>query len=115
MSIKKSAPDDKVSFRKSLLHLIVFQFKLLADALRDFLLSPISVVAFILDVIIRPKASKSFTYKLMKAGQRTDRTINLFNEYDKAGNYTLDDSASSIEALVQEKIKEHRDKRNQES
>ena len=50
-------PEDstaKVTGNQALRHLVVFQLKLAADALRDLLLSPISVVVFVLDAIRKP-------------------------------------------------------------
>ena len=109
MSLKNVPDEARLPIRKSLRHLIVFQFKLLADALRDLILSPISVMAFLFDAIFRPRLSNSLTLRLMKMGRYSDRVINLFNEYSKAGIYTLDDSVSKVEKVVQEKMEQRKE------
>ncbi|MBX2847318.1 MAG: hypothetical protein KTR16_03280 [Acidiferrobacterales bacterium] len=103
MSLKNLSGDEPLPIGKSLRHLIVFQFKLLADAGRDLLLSPLSVIVFITDAVFRPKVSNSLTVRLMKMGRYSDRIINLFNEYSKSGVYTFDDGVSEIEDIVQKK------------
>ncbi len=75
----KSAP----GFKTSLKRLIIFQFKLAADALRDFLLSPISILMFILDMILRPDGASYFD-RLMSVGRKSDHLINLFEEHSQA-------------------------------
>jgi len=102
----------RVPIKMSLRHLIVFQFKLLTDAMRDLMFSPLSIAAFIADAFLRPSAEKSLTFRLMSAGRYSDRVINLFNEYSKTGNYTLDDSVSNFETILNKKIEERRENRS---
>lgn len=103
MSLKNVSSEERLPIGKSLRHLIVFQFKLLADAARDLLLSPLSVITFIIDAIFRPKLSNSLTLRLMRMGRYSDRIINLFNEYSKTGIYTFDDGVSEFEKIIQKK------------
>jgi hypothetical protein len=94
-----------VAFR----HLLAFQFKLAMDALRDFALSPLSIAAFVMDAILRPPEGKSLYQRLMKLGRRSDRVINLFDEYTDSGYYTVDETLSEVEqALWREFQKERR-------
>jgi len=79
-AMDKSSPE----FKKSLIRLIIFQFKLAADALRDFLLSPISILMFILDMILRPEG-ESYYNRLMSLGRKSDHLINLFEEHSNSG------------------------------
>jgi hypothetical protein len=67
------------SIGTSLRRLIVFQIKLAADAVRDLLLSPLSILMFILDVLFRPE--NSFYDWLMRLGRRSDQIINLFEQH----------------------------------
>lgn len=66
--------------------LLIFQFKLGADALRDLLMSPVSFLMFLLDLILRPPQEQSYHEQLMKFGRQTDRWINLFGEYSEEQN-----------------------------
>ena len=50
--------------------LIVFQVKLFADGLRDVLLSPLSFVAAIADVITGKQGPESNFYSLLRAGKK---------------------------------------------
>jgi len=103
MSLKNVSGDARLPIGKSLQHLVVFQFKLLADAARDFVFSPLSIVAFIIDAVFRPRLSKSLTLRLMMMGRHSDRIINLFNAYNETDIYTPDDDISEIEKIKQHK------------
>lgn len=68
--------------------LLIFQLKLGADALRDLLMSPVSILMFLLDLILRPPQEQSYHEQLMTFGRKTDRWINLFEDYseEQTGN-----------------------------
>jgi len=91
---------DKVTLLRAVRRLFWFQLKLALDALRDLLFSPVSFVAFFLDVLFRPERSRSFTHRLMALGRRSDRLINLFEEYSDAGDYTVDRTFAEVESAV---------------
>ncbi len=96
-------PDDskaEVTLPKAVQHLLVFQVKLVSDALRDLLLSPISLIVFALDVVRKPTLENSIYLKLMLLGRRSDRLINLFDEHKDAGHFTVDQALEELESLV---------------
>lgn len=66
---------------KSLRCLVIFQLKLAADAIRDLVMSPVSIVMFILDLILAPAEKDSHYQQLLQFGRKTDRWINLFEEH----------------------------------
>lgn len=68
----------KVQFWTALRHLLRFQLKLALDAIRDVVMSPISIICFLLDVVLRPDEADSFHRKMILLGRKTDRRINLF-------------------------------------
>ena len=90
----------KVTSSQALRHLVIFQLKLAADALRDLLLSPISVVVFVLDAIRKPALEDSLYLRLMLLGRQSDRVINLFDEHKDAGHYTVDEAVEELESIV---------------
>ena len=90
----------RVTGNQALRHLLVFQLKLAADALRDLLLSPISVVVFILDAIRKPALEDSLYLRLMLLGRESDRMINLFDEHKDAGHFTVDQAVEELEIMV---------------
>lgn len=66
-------------FRWNLIRdLLVFQVKLAADALRDLFLSPMALVAALIDLSRANQAKESLFYQLLRVGRRSDHWINLF-------------------------------------
>ncbi len=90
----------EVTTGQALRHLLIFQAKLLADALRDLVLSPVSVVVFIIDAMRKPALEDSLYLKLMLVGRRSDQVINLFDEHKDAGHFTVDQAIEELEQLV---------------
>jgi hypothetical protein len=91
---------EQVSSGQALRHLMVFQLKLAVDAVRDLIMSPVSVVVFIIDVVRKPTLEDSLYLRLMLAGRRSDRTINLFDEHRDAGHFTVDEAVEELERRV---------------
>ncbi|MFT7130565.1 MAG: hypothetical protein ACI89U_002689 [Gammaproteobacteria bacterium] len=60
---------------------IIFQLKLGLDAGRDLLLSPISILCLIVDLIRGETTKKSYFRRLMALGLKTDHWINLFGSH----------------------------------
>lgn len=98
----------EVTTAQALRHLLVFQVKLLADAFRDLLMSPVSVLVFILDTLRKPKLEDSLYLRLMLLGRQSDRIINLFDEHKDAGHFTVDQAIEELEAMV-ESLRERQD------
>ena len=90
----------QVTTSRALRHLIVFQMKLGADALRDLFMSPISVIVFVIDAIRKPTLEDSLYLRLMLLGRKSDRIINLFDEHKDAGHFTVDQAVEEFEELV---------------
>jgi hypothetical protein len=90
----------RVSTAAAFRHLVIFQLKLAADALRDFLLSPLSILAFGLDVLRKPHVENSLYLRLMLLGRRSDRMINLFDDHSDSGEFTIDRAVDELEELL---------------
>ena len=90
----------EVTNSQALRHLLIFQVKLGADALRDLLMSPVSVLVFVVDVIRKPTLEDSLYLRLMLLGRKSDRAINLFDEHKDAGHFTVDQAVEELEELV---------------
>lgn len=56
----------------------IFQLKLLLDALRDFVMSPVSLVAAAIDLLGRGRDTGENFRRVLELGRTTDRWINLF-------------------------------------
>ena len=93
--------DDKtMTGLAALRRLFWFQVKLALDALRDLVFSPLSILAFLADALLRPHREKSYTHALMRLGRHSDRVINLFEEYTDCGEYTVDKTLADVETAV---------------
>ena len=62
--------------------LIVFQFKLALDGLRDLLLSPISIITALYGLFFGGDKPGEYFYALLHWGHKTDRWISLFSASD---------------------------------
>lgn len=104
----KTPTDSKASVTRSqaLMHLVVFQLKLAADAARDLFLSPISVLVFFVDAIRQPKIEDSLYLRLMLLGRKSDEMINLFDQHKDAGHFTVDEAIEELADLAA-KVREH--------
>ena len=90
----------QVTTSRALRHLLVFQVKLGADALRDLLMSPVSVLIFVVDAIRKPALEDSLYLRLMLLGRKSDPLINLFDEHKDAGHFTVDQAIEELEVLA---------------
>lgn len=76
---------------------IVFQIKLYVDAFRDLLLSALSLGAFIIDLLQQNNGPDSYFEKVLKFGRSTERSINLFNQFD-----AQERGAPSVDSVIEE-------------
>ncbi len=83
--------------------LVVFQIKLAIDALRDIVMSPVSIVAGLLDLILEGDRPRHL-YRVLLLGRQTERWINLFGDADRAETPTLatgdGDPSDSLDTIV---------------
>jgi hypothetical protein len=84
--------------------LAVFQLKLGLDALRDLVLSPISLIAGIVDLFASGEQAGKHFYSVLVAGRRTEAWINLFGELDRVaprGEAADGAERASVDAIVE--------------
>lgn len=63
---------------------IVFQFKLFVDGLRDLLISPVSLLAALVDLLVPGDDGGRRFYAVVRYGRRTEEWINLFGAAEPA-------------------------------
>jgi hypothetical protein len=83
--------------------LAVFQLKLGLDALRDLLLSPVSLIAGLVDLVFGGGQGARHFYAVLAAGRRTEAWINLFGELDRSaprGEAAGGAERASVDAIV---------------
>ena len=90
---------------------LLFQGKLLIDGLRDLLLSPVSIVAALVDLVVPGDDKGRRFYSVVRFGRRTEAWINLFGAADR---HDPDADAKGIDAIVDELEKAIRDPRRRE-
>ncbi|MEQ8783475.1 MAG: hypothetical protein RIE06_27750 [Roseibium album] len=71
---------------------IVFQFKLAFDGLRDVLLSPVSIVAGIMGLVAGGDDPHQYFRRVMRLGRRSEAWINLFGAHRHGTSDALVDS-----------------------
>lgn len=82
-------------------HVVVFQFKLAMDGLRDVLLSPVSIIAALAGILTSSTDPARYFNQLLKMGHRSDKWINLFNTHNDDGESpTSDDFVRKAESIV---------------
>lgn len=86
--------------------LLVFQVKLALDAMRDILLSPVSLICTVVDVVEKNQAADSYFEKLMAFGRNTEKRINLFEQHGNE-NATVDSVVAQVEDVL---ISEYKNK-----
>ncbi len=85
---------------------LVFQFKLYLDALRDLLLSVLSLFAFVLDALLNLSGPDSLFERVLAFGRRTEKTINLFNQHDDdIDPHSVDSILQDVERRAGETLK----------
>ena len=98
-------PHDRWAFFRDVM---VFQLKLLLDNIRDFALQPISLVAAIIDLIVRGKREGTCFYKVLEWGAHSERVIDVYSALERRGfsdarlnhNYTVDSLISKVEGVI---------------
>ena len=93
------APDNRQASRLHLMwDVLVFQFKLAADGLRDVLLSPLSILAAIMGLVAGGDDPYRYFRELLRLGRRSEIWINLFGYRKHQG--TSDDLIAPIKDRV---------------
>ena len=77
---------------------IVFQFKLAADGLRDLLLSPLSIIAAVMGLVAGGDDPRQYFRRLLRLGRRSEVWINLFGRH--RGHGTSDEMVDSLRERV---------------
>lgn len=85
---------------------LLFQGKLLIDGLRDLLLSPVSIVAALIDLVVPGDDKGRRFYAVVRFGRRTERWINLFSAADRHDPEIppsgIDAAVDALEAVVRD-------------
>jgi len=86
--------------------LLIFQVKLYVDALRDLLMSPVSIVVVIIDLVQDKKGDEALFESLLRFGRKTEKFINLFNQHDVQAE-DIEDIESIIDKVEDSVLKKN--------
>ena len=98
-------PHDRWAFFRDV---VVFQIKLLLDNVHDFALQPISLVAAIIDVVVKGNREGTCFYKVLEWGAHSERIIDVYSALERRGvsegrlnqNHTVDAVISKLEQAI---------------
>src|SRR4030095_1462902 len=85
---------------------LVFEFKMLLDNVRDLALMPISLVAALIDLIFKGKRQGSLFYQVLRWGAHSEEVINVYSAiqaYESPRinpNYTVDAVIAQLEGVL---------------
>ncbi len=82
---------------------LVFQFKLAFDGLRDLLLSPLSIIAAVMGLLAGGDDPYRYFRRLLRFGRRSELWINLFGHRRRGG--TSDDVVEPLRERVFEEAR----------
>jgi hypothetical protein len=93
---------------KFLRDVLVFQLKMFLDNVRDFALMPVSLVAALIDLLIRGEREGALFYKVLRWGAHSEAVIDVYSaiEHHDAGdfkvsrNYTVDGVIARLEGVL---------------
>jgi hypothetical protein len=93
---------------KFLRDVVVFQIKMLLDNVRDFALMPVSLVAALIDVVVRGEREGALFYRVLRWGSHSEEVINVYSaiEHHEKGdfrvsrNYTVDGVIARLEGVL---------------
>ena len=91
-------PDVHTSRLQLVWEVLLFQFKLAFDGLRDLLLSPVSIATAVLGLIAGGDDPRRYFRRLLVLGRRSERWINLFGHHGRPG--TSDELVESLRERV---------------
>ena len=83
---------------------LVFQFKLALDGLRDVLLSPISLGAAILGIATSRDEPEKYFNRLLEFGRASDKWINLFDAHTEEEGPSSDTLVRHAETMVKAEL-----------
>jgi hypothetical protein len=106
-SLSTPPPESSGERWRFLRDVIVFQFKLLLDNLRDFALVPISLVAALIDMVYKGEREGALFYKVLRWGAHSEEVIDVYSaiKHHSPGfkvnpAYTVDAVIARLEGVV---------------
>ena len=105
----RTDPDDRWKFVRDV---AVFQLKLLLDNVRDLVLMPISLVAALIDFVLRGEREGSRFYKVLRWGAHSEEMIDVYSaikdhepgDFKVNPGYTVDGVIARLEGVLKREV-----------
>jgi len=104
--VAEPADGTHLSRLQMLTDVLVFEFKLVADGLRDLLLSPLALIAAAMGLISGGDRPDQYFRKVLRFGRRTETWINLFGRHRGPG--TADHLVDPLRTKVIDEVQANR-------
>lgn len=79
---------------------LAFQLKVLLDALRDLVLSPLSLLAALVDLLFAGSRKPALFYAVMRLGERSEHWIDLWSAGARSDAGAAEDPAMNVDGLL---------------
>ena len=109
LQIRGAQPDDRWKFMRDV---VVFQLKMLLDNLRDIVLMPVSLVAALIDLVLRGDREGARFYRVLRWGRHSERVIDVYSAieahppdtFEIGEAYTVDGVIARLEGVVSREV-----------
>jgi hypothetical protein len=110
MNLPPSTPPraDRNDRWKFLRDVLAFQLKMLLDNVRDFALMPISLVAALIDLVVRGEREGALFYRVLRWGSHSEEVIDVYSaiahhekgDFKVSRDYTVDGVIARLEGAL---------------
>jgi hypothetical protein len=90
------SPNPDPTVRSLARDLVFFQLKLLVDTLRDFILSPVSIAAALIDLMLSKFQPPRYFHAVLRLGERSEEWIDLWS----AGRTSRHGHGANVDSLL---------------
>ena len=111
---RKADSDERWRFVRDVM---VFQLKLFLDNVRDLVLMPVSLVAALIDLLLRGQREGERFYKVLRWGSHSEEVIDVYSaikhhepgDFKISPGYTVDGVIARLEGVLRARSREGRD------
>jgi hypothetical protein len=101
--------DDRWKFMRDV---VVFQLKMFLDNVRDLVLMPVSLVAALIDLILRGDREGARFYRVLRWGRHSEKVIDVYSaieqhppdDFEIGEAYTVDGVIARLENVVSREV-----------
>jgi len=109
LQIRNAQPDHRWKFMRDV---VVFQLKMFLDNVRDLVLMPVSLVAALIDLILRGDREGARFYRVLRWGRHSERVIDVYSaiehhppdDFEIGDAYTVDGVIARLENVVSREV-----------